>query len=222
MLRTIVVCLSLGLLVTSDAHGRRPGERRGSRGPISQAALRHDLDAMTARLGGVAPDLAAGDRRRAAAVVRLSIARSVRSRLRPGRLRAQSSRSPADRSSGSLGPACSTAAIRWWRRRSWAATTRSAASIATTDGSTSRVPSSPTPARHVSRSAWSSTATTPTATSASWSRYALAYGTMAAYNGALLTPWNTPRDLPDIDPPQDRADGRPQADRVAGRRRREA
>jgi hypothetical protein len=29
-------------------------------------------------------------------------------------------------------------------------------------------------------------------------RFALAYGTIAALNGALLTPWNVPRDLPDI------------------------
>jgi hypothetical protein len=33
-------------------------------------------------------------------------------------------------------------------------------------------------------------------------RYALAYGTIAAVNGALLTPWNTPRDLPDVDSPK--------------------
>jgi len=33
-------------------------------------------------------------------------------------------------------------------------------------------------------------------------RYALAYGTIAAANGALMTPWNTPRDLPDVDSPR--------------------
>jgi hypothetical protein len=33
-------------------------------------------------------------------------------------------------------------------------------------------------------------------------RYSLAYGTIAALNGALLTPWNAPRDLPDIDSPK--------------------
>lgn len=31
-------------------------------------------------------------------------------------------------------------------------------------------------------------------------RFALAYGTIAAVNGAFLTPWNNPRDLPDAAP----------------------
>ena len=34
-----------------------------------------------------------------------------------------------------------------------------------------------------------------------YNRYALAYGTIAALNGALLTPWNAPHDLPDVDSP---------------------
>jgi hypothetical protein len=33
-------------------------------------------------------------------------------------------------------------------------------------------------------------------------RFALAYGSLAAFNGALQTPWTAPRDLPDVDPPQ--------------------
>jgi hypothetical protein len=33
-------------------------------------------------------------------------------------------------------------------------------------------------------------------------RFALAYGAMAALNGALLVPWNTPRDLPDTSSPK--------------------
>ena len=33
-------------------------------------------------------------------------------------------------------------------------------------------------------------------------RFALAYGSLAAYNGALQTPWTAPHDLPDADPSQ--------------------
>ena len=33
-------------------------------------------------------------------------------------------------------------------------------------------------------------------------RFALAYGSLAAFNGALQTPWTAPHDLPEADPPQ--------------------
>jgi hypothetical protein len=200
MLRIIVICVSVGLVAASGASAGN--QRRGGGGsPNSHAALRHDLDTMTTRLSGVRPTpqqviadarlLTSGYRSLVPFVrgfgpadyalnrhvARRSLEWLARASLLYGRdpLVAQAFLSSYDSIGGfyrDYGPFYHPGAF-----VAYAGATRLAQRLILDGYDTDRY-------------------------ERELNRYALAYGTMAAFNGALLTPWNTPRDLPDIDSPR--------------------
>ena len=200
MLRSIIVCLSLGLLVTSDASAGGQG-RGAARAPDSQAMLRRDIDNMTTRLSGVRPTsqqviadaqlLASGYRSLAPfvrgfgpadyAVNRLVARRSLewlaRASVLYGRdpLVAQAFLSSYDSIGGFYRDYGSF--YRPGAFVAYAGATRLAQRMILNGYDTDRY-------------------------ERELNRYALAYGTIAAFNGALITPWNTFRDLPDLDSPK--------------------
>ena len=198
MLRTIVLCMSVGMFAAPGALAG--GQGRGVPAGDSQAALRRDLDTMTARLGGGRPTrqqviadaqlLSAGYRSLGPFVGRFGpadyalnryVARGSlewlsRASLLYGRdpLVVQAFLSSYDSIGGFYRDYG-----RFYRPGAfvaYAGATRLAQRLILNGYDTDRY-------------------------ERELNRYALAYGTIAAVNGALVTPWNTPRDLPDIDSP---------------------
>jgi hypothetical protein len=200
MRRTIVMCLSMGMLATAGMSAG--GQGRGAGGAAgNQAAFRNDLDAMHARLGGVRPTaqqiiadsrlLTSGYRSLVPfvrgygpadyALNRLVARRSLewlgRASVLYGRdpLVAQAFLSSYESIGGfyrDYGPFYQPGAF-----VAYAGATRLAQRMVLNGYDTDRY-------------------------ERELSRYALAYGTIAAYNGALVTPWNSYRDLPDVDSPK--------------------
>jgi hypothetical protein len=200
MLRSIIVCLSLGLIVTSNAMAGGQG-RGAARAPDHQAAFRLNLDGMHARLGGVRPTpqqiiadsrlLSSGYRSLVPfvrgygpsdyALNRLVARRSLewlgRASVLYGRdpLVAQAFLSSYDSIGGfyrDYGGFYQPGAF-----VAYAGATRLAQRMVLNGYDTDRY-------------------------ERELNRYALAYGTIAAINGALITPWNSYRDLPDVDSPR--------------------
>jgi len=192
MFRTIAVCCCLGLLASPDVLAQRGGIGAQN----SHAALRHDLDTMTIRLGGVRPSsqqliadaqlLTSGYRSlgpfaRGFGPADYALNREVARRSLEwlGRasvlyprdpLVAQAFLSSYDSIGGfyrDYGPFYQPGAF-----VAYAGATRLAQRL---------VLYGLDPGRYEREAG----------------RFALAYGTIAALNGALLTPWNSPRDLPD-------------------------
>lgn len=198
MLRTIVICLSVGLLATSGAIAGQGG--RGAPGAQdNQAALRRDLDTMTARLSGGRPTpqqviadaqlLASGYRSlgpfvrgfgRADYALNREVARRslewlARASVLYGRdpFVAQAFLRSYDSIGGfyrDYGPFYRPGAF-----VAYAGATRLAQRMVLDGRDTDRF-------------------------ERELERFALAYGTIAAFNGAFLTPWNAPRDLPETAP----------------------
>jgi hypothetical protein len=200
MRRTIVTCLSLALLAAAGASAGEQG--RGAGGSVnSQAAFRHDLDGMHARLGGVRPTsqqiiadarlLTSGYRGLVPfvhgfgptdyALNRLVARRSLEWL---GRASVLYGRDPLV-AQAFLGSYESIGGFyrdygRFYQPGAfvaYAGATRLAQRMVLNGYDTDRY-------------------------EREFNRYALAYGTIAAFNGALMTPWNSPRDLPDVDSPK--------------------
>jgi hypothetical protein len=198
MRRAIVVCLALGLLATAGTSARDE-EEGAAGGQDRHAALRHDLDVMSARLSGARPPsqqviadaqlLASGYRSLVPFVpgfgqadhalnrrlARRSLEWLSRASVLYGRdpLVAQAFLQSYDSIGGfyrDYGPYYRPGAF-----VAYAGAARLARRLVLYRLDTDRF-------------------------EREMERYALAYGTLAAGSGALLTPWNAPRDLPDVAP----------------------
>jgi len=200
MHRTIIMCLSLSLPATPGALAADQGRGAVGRDPQNhQAALHHDLDTMTARMTGLRPTrqqviadaqvLTSGYRSLAPfvggfgpadyalnrQVARRSLEWLARASMLYGRdpVAAQAFLRTYESIGGFYrdhGPFYQPGAF-----VAYAGATRLAQRLVLDGRDTDRF-------------------------ERELNRFALEYGTIAAFNGALLTPWNAPRDLPDSAP----------------------